>query len=120
VFVVGDICSLEQDGRRLPGVAQVAKQGGAHAARNVLRAMRGERLEPFRYRDLGSMATIGRGLAVVELGRLEVAGFAAWLLWLFVHIVSLIGFRNRLVVLIEWGWSFFTFQRGVRLITGGR
>lgn len=120
VFVAGDICALQQDGAWLPGVAQVAKQGGAHAARNVLRAIRGEPLQPFRYRDYGSMATIGRGSAVADIGPLEVSGFVAWLIWLFIHIVSLIGFRNRIAVMSEWAWSYITMQRRVRLITGGR
>lgn len=120
IFVAGDICALEQDGRPLPGVAQVAMQGGAHAARNVLRLIAGQPLEPFRYRDYGNMATIGRGSAVADIGRLETSGFFAWLLWLFIHIVSLIGFRNRVAVLGEWAWAYLTFQRRVRLITGGR
>ncbi len=120
VFVAGDICALQQDGEWLPGVAQVAKQGGAHAARNVLHAIRGEPLRPFRYRDYGSMATIGRGSAVADIGPLEVSGFVAWLIWLFIHIFWLIGFRNRIAVMSEWAWSYITMQRRVRLITGGR
>jgi NADH dehydrogenase len=120
VFVAGDICALEQDGRTLPGVAQVAMQGGAHAARNVLRAIEGRPLEPFRYRDYGNMATIGRGSAVADIWRFEASGLLAWLLWLFIHIVSLIGFRNRVAVLSEWAFAYLTFQRRVRLITGGR
>jgi NADH dehydrogenase len=120
VFVVGDICSLQQDGVPLPGVAQVAKQQGAHAARNVLRAIGGKPLEPFRYRDYGSMATIGRGSAVADIGSLRASGFLAWLIWLFIHIFWLIGFRNRLVVFGEWAWSYVTLQRRVRLITGER
>jgi NADH dehydrogenase len=119
VFVVGDVCAFEQEGRLLPGVAQVAKQEGVHAARNIARAMRGEAGTAFRYRDYGSMATIGRGSAVAVLGGRAVSGVVAWLLWLFVHILSLVGFRNRLAVLGEWGWSYLTFQRRVRLITGG-
>jgi NADH dehydrogenase len=118
IYVAGDICALDQDGCPLPGVAQVAKQQGAHAARNVLRAIRHEPLEPFRYRDYGSAATIGRGAAVVHMGRIRAAGPAAWLFWLFLHIFWLIGFRNRIAVLGEWAWSYFTFQRRVRLITG--
>jgi len=118
VFVVGDICSVEQDGHLLPGVAQVAKQEGAHAARNVLHAIRGERLELFRYRDYGTMATIGRGSAVADFGPVKASGFFAWLIWLFVHIFWLIGFRNRMVVIGEWAWAYVTFQRRVRLITG--
>jgi NADH dehydrogenase len=120
IFVAGDICALQQDGRWLPGVAQVAKQQGAHAARNVLRAIRGEGLTPFRYRDYGNAATIGRGAAVVEIGPVKASGTLAWLFWLFLHIFWLIGFRNRIAVLTEWAWSYLTFQRRVRLITGGR
>jgi NADH dehydrogenase len=120
IFVAGDICSLMQDGAPLPGVAQVAKQQGTHAARNIERALRGEPPQPFRYRDYGSMATIGRGSAVAEIGPVKASGLIAWLAWLFIHIVWLIGFRNRLAVLGEWAWAYATFQRRVRLITGGR
>jgi NADH dehydrogenase len=120
VFVAGDICAFHQDGKLLPGVAQVAKQEGAHAARNVLRAIKAERLAPFRYRDYGNMATIGRGSAVAEIGGLKASGWLAWLIWLFIHIFWLIGFRNRLSVFGEWAWSYITLQRRVRLITGGR
>jgi NADH dehydrogenase len=117
-FVVGDLCALEQDGAWLPGVAQVAKQGGTHAARNILRAMRGEPMMPFRYRDLGNMATIGRGAAIADIGPLHLHGFVAWLLWVMIHIFALIGFRNRVAVMSEWAWAFITLQRRVRLITG--
>jgi NADH dehydrogenase len=120
IFVAGDVCALQQDGKPLPGVAQVAMQQGRHAARNILRARAGQPLIPFRYRDYGNMATIGRGSAVADLRGLHVSGLPAWLLWLFVHITSLIGFRNRIAVLIEWAWAYLTFQRRVRLITGGR
>jgi len=118
IFVVGDVCALQQDGKLLPGVAQVAMQEGAHAARNVLRAAKGETLAAFRYRDYGTMAVIGRGSAVADIGPVETSGFLAWVFWLFLHIFWLIGFRNRLAVMIEWGWSYVTLQRGVRLITG--
>jgi NADH dehydrogenase len=120
IFVAGDVCALEQDGKLLPGVAQVAKQQGAHAAANILRAIRGEPLQPFRYRDYGSMATIGRGSAIAEIGKVRASGWFAWLLWLFVHLVSLIGFRSRVAVLGEWAWAYVTLQRRVRLITGER
>ena len=120
IFVAGDICALKQDGVPLPGVAQVAKQEGAHAARNVMRAIRGKPLEPFRYRDYGNMATIGRGSAVADIGPIKASGLFAWLIWLFIHIFWLIGFRNRIAVLSEWAWSYVTFQRRVRLITGTR
>ena len=120
IFVAGDICALQENGRWLPGVAQVAKQQGAHAARNVLRAIRGEALSPFDYRDYGNAATIGRGAAVVDIGPVKASGTLAWLFWLFLHIFWLIGFRNRIAVLTEWAWSYLTFQRRVRLITGAR
>ena len=118
IFVVGDVCALTQDGRVLPGVAQVAKQEGAHAARNVLRTIRGEAPAPFRYRDYGNMATIGRGSAVADIAPLRVSGLLAWLIWLFIHIFWLIGFRSRLAVMGEWAWAYLTFQRRARLITG--
>jgi len=120
IFVAGDICAFTQDGRQLPGVAQVAKQEGAHAAQNILRAIRGEPLQPFRYFDFGNVATIGRGAAVVDIGPVRASGFLAWVFWLFLHIFWLIGFRNRIVVLSEWAWAYITRQRRVRLITGER
>ena len=94
-------------------------QEGAHAARNILRAVeRRSRSLPFRYRDYGTMAIIGRGSAVADIGPVKTSGFLAWLFWLFLHIFWLIGFRNRLAVLGEWAWAYLTFQRRVRLITG--
>ena len=119
VFVIGDLAAfLHQGGRPLPGMAPVAIQMGRHAAGNILRAARGESTQPFRYRNQGMMATIGRHAAVVEIGAIRINGFVAWLLWLVIHIFFLIGFRNRLLVLIEWAWAYVTFNRGVRLITG--
>src|ERR1043166_1921434 len=120
IFVAGDICAFTQDGRQLPGVAQVAKQEGAHAAQNILRAIRGEPLQPFRHFDFGNVATIGRGAAVVDIGPVRASGFLAWVFWLFLHIFWLVGFRNRIVVLSEWAWAYITRQRRVRLITGER
>jgi NADH dehydrogenase len=120
IFVAGDVCALQQDGGWLPGVAQVAKQGGAHAARNVLRAIAGEPLQPFRYRDYGTLATIGRGSAVADIGPFKLSGLIAWLIWIFIHIFWLIGFRNRIAVMSEWAWAYVTMQRRVRLITGGQ
>jgi NADH dehydrogenase len=120
VFVVGDLCAFTQDGKLLPGVAQVAMQEGAHAARNVLHAVRNEPLEPFRYRDYGTMATIGRGSAVGDVFGIKISGFFGWLFWIFLHIFWLIGFRNRVIVMTEWAWSYVTLQRRVRLITGER
>lgn len=119
VFVVGDLAAFPApDGGLLPGIAPVAMQQGRAAARNLVRTLRGEPREPFRYRDKGSMATIGRWRAVAQLGGARFSGAVAWLLWLFIHILYLSGFRNRLVVFTEWAWSFFTWQRGARLITG--
>jgi NADH dehydrogenase len=118
IFVAGDICAFTQDGKLLPGVAQVAMQQGAHAARNVLRLIDGKPLEPFRYHDYGIMATIGRGSAVGDVFGFKISGFFAWLFWIFLHIFWLIGFRNRFVVMTEWAWAYVTFQRRVRLITG--
>jgi NADH dehydrogenase len=116
VFVVGDLSALEQDGKPVPGVAPAAIQMGRHAARNVLRATRGEPLRPFRYVDKGTLATIGRSAGVAVLGRVKLTGFVAWLAWLFIHIFFLIGFRNRFVVLFEWAWAYLTYERGARLI----
>ena len=118
VFVIGDLASLEQDGRPVPGVAPAAIQMGAHAARNVLRALRGEPLVPFRYRDKGSLATIGRKSGVADFGWLRLSGPVAWLAWLTVHIFFLIGFRNRFVVLFTWAWAYVTYDRSARLILG--
>lgn len=120
IFVAGDICSLKQDGVPLPGVAQVAMQEGRHAALNVLRTIRGEAPMPFRYRDYGIAAVIGRGSAVVSILGVKASGGLAWLFWIFLHIFWLIGFRNRVAVFGEWAWAYLTFQRRVRLITGER
>jgi NADH dehydrogenase len=121
VFVVGDAAAfLHQGGRLLPGVAQTAMQGAVHAAKNILRRVRGEPSVPFVYRNLGNMAIVGRGSAVADLPWARFAGFIGWLSWLFLHIVMLIGFRNRMVVLFEWAIAFLTFQRGARLITEDR
>jgi NADH dehydrogenase len=117
IFVIGDLCAFVDNGAPLPGVAQVAMQEGAHAARNIQRTIRGEPLQPFHYRNYGIMATIGRGAAVGDIFGLKVSGFFAWLFWIFLHIFWLIGFRNRLAVMSEWAWAYVTFQRRVRLIT---
>jgi NADH:quinone reductase (non-electrogenic) len=119
VFVIGDLAAFHhQGGTPLPGMAPVAMQMGRHAARNILRALRGEAHRPFRYRDKGMMATIGRNSAIAQRGPLRFRGFVAWVVWLLVHIFSLIGFRNRVLVLFEWAWMYVTYNRGVRLITG--
>jgi NADH dehydrogenase len=119
VFAIGDMTTLDgPDGRPLPGVAQVAIQMGWHAARNIGRVLENQPLRPFVYRDLGNMATIGRASAIADFGTFRMTGFLAWLAWLFVHIFALIGFRNRLVVFVQWAWAYFTYQRAIRLITG--
>ena len=118
-FAIGDVCAfLQQTGAPLPGVAPVAIQQGRAAADNVLRRVGGQPTRPFRYRDKGSMATIGRAAAVAVVGRFKLSGLVAWLAWLLVHIMFLIGFRNRLLVLFEWAWAYVTWHRGARLITG--
>jgi NADH dehydrogenase len=116
VFVAGDLAHFEQDGAMVPGVAPAAMQMGRHVARNVQRLLRGEATQPFRYRDKGSLATIGRNSAVAQFGRVKLSGFLAWLAWLGVHIFFLIGFRNRLVVMSDWAVAYFTYQRHARLI----
>jgi NADH:quinone reductase (non-electrogenic) len=119
VFVIGDLASLAgADGRPLPGVAQVAIQMGAHAANNIIRATEGQPLRPFHYKNLGNLATIGRASAIADLPILQLKGYLGWLFWLFVHILKLIGFRNRLLVMIQWAWAYISYDRAVRLITG--
>jgi NADH dehydrogenase len=118
-FVIGDLASIEQDGQPVPGVAPAAMQMGDHAAANVARALRGEPLAPFRYRDKGSLATIGRRRGVAMVGRLRLSGLVAWLAWLGIHIFFLIGFRSRLMVLFDWFWAYVTYDRSARLIVGG-
>lgn len=116
VQVVGDLAALRSEGRPVPGVAPAAIQMGQHAGRNVVRALGGKPAEPFRYRDKGSMATLGRKSAVALLGKLKLSGLLAWLAWLLIHIFFLIGFRNRFVVLFDWAWAYLTYQRGARVI----
>jgi NADH dehydrogenase len=118
VFVVGDAAAFpHQTGKPLPGVAQVAMQGAAQAARNVLRLVENQPTRSFQYHDKGSMAIIGRGSAIADFGWTSFSGVVAWFAWLFIHIFMLIGFRNRLAVLLQWGTAYVTFQRSVRLIT---
>ena len=118
VQVIGDLANFaHQTGEPLPGVSPVAMQQGRHAARNILRMIRGEKPKPFRYFDKGSMATIGRNKAVADLKFFHLSGFLAWLAWLFVHIIFLVGFRNRVLVLIQWAWAYLSFDKGARLIT---
>lgn len=135
VFVIGDLAHFEEraepqgqetaegaadaaTGKPLPGVAQVAIQGGRHVAAMIRADLAGRARKPFRYRDLGSLATIGRYAAVADFGRLRFGGYFAWLVWVFVHILNLIGFRNRVLVMIQWAWAWLTYHRGIRLITG--
>ena len=117
MYVIGDLAHVEIDGALVPGVAPAAMQQGRHVAENIRRTLRGQPRLPFRYVDKGMLATIGRGAAVAKIGRIKASGFIAWMLWLFVHIFFLIGFRNRVVVMIQWAWLYFTFDRGARLIT---
>jgi NADH dehydrogenase len=118
-FVAGDLAALSgPDGKQYPGVAQVAMQQGRTAARNILRLVEGNPTEPFRYKDLGNMATIGRNRAVADIRGIKLSGLIAWAAWLFIHIINLIGFRNRFIVMWHWVWGYFTFHRRVRLITG--
>ena len=119
VFVIGDLAAFEQDGVMVPGVSPAAIQEGRHTARNIERAIEGHPLVPFRYFDKGSFAVIGRGAAIGQVRKwLRVSGPIAWLAWLFIHIFYLIGFRNRVAVLLGWAYSYLTFRRAVRLITG--
>ncbi|HUG91540.1 MAG TPA: NAD(P)/FAD-dependent oxidoreductase [Planctomycetaceae bacterium] len=119
IFVIGDMARvLDASGRPLPGVAPVAIQQGRYVARLIRRRLRGQASPPFRYRNFGVLATIGRFAAVADFGRVQLGGFAAWVLWLFVHLMKLVSFQNRLLVFIQWGWSFATFKRAARLITG--
>jgi NADH dehydrogenase len=116
-FVIGDLAHIEIDGALVPGVAPAAMQQGRQTAVNIARSLRGQPHQPFRYRDKGMLATIGRGAAVAKIGPIKASGHLAWLLWLFIHIYFLIGFRNRLIVMIHWAWLYATFDRGARLIT---
>jgi NADH dehydrogenase len=117
IFVIGDLAIVRQDGKQVPAVAPAAMQMGTAAARNIRHDLRGEPRVSFRYRNKGDLATIGRHKAIADFGRFHVTGRLAWWLWLFVHIMYLVGFRNRLSVLLQWAYAYFTYQRGVRLIT---
>jgi len=119
VFVIGDLASLQHaDGKMLPGVAPVAMQEGKCVARQIAADLDGNPRQDFHYVDKGSLATIGRAAAVAQFGKLHISGFIAWLSWLFIHIFFLIGFRNRVVVMFQWAWSYLTYARSARLITG--
>jgi NADH dehydrogenase len=120
VFVLGDLAAAQMpDGSWVPGVAPAAIQAGQHTGKNLLRALEGQPLRPFRYHDKGSLATIGRAAAVADFGgKKKFGGFAAWFAWLAIHLFFLIGFRNRFLVITQWAWAYLTYQRGARLITG--
>ncbi len=118
LFVIGDLAYLEQDGHPLPGVAPVAMQQGFYAAKAIEARLRGKTPAPFHYHDKGSLAVIGRKSAIAEIGRFRLHGYIAWLLWLFVHLMYIVEFSNRLIIFIRWGIQYVTFSRGARLITG--
>ena len=119
VFVIGDLATLkDKHGNLLPGVAPVAMQEGRAVADTIARDLEHKPRKDFHYFDKGNLATIGRAAAVAQIRKLHISGYFAWLAWLFVHIFFLIGFRNRIIVLIQWAWSYITYERGARLITG--
>ncbi|WP_130617485.1 NAD(P)/FAD-dependent oxidoreductase [Dyella amyloliquefaciens] len=119
VFVIGDLASVTQpNGKPVPGVAPAAKQMGRYVAATLKARWQGKPVQPFRYRDDGSLATIGRMAAVAQFGRLKLSGLLAWWVWLIAHIAFLIGFRNRLVVMLDWAWAYWTYQRHARIVTG--
>jgi len=116
VYAVGDIVHFEQNGRVLPGLAPVAMQQGKHVAKTILKREAGKPYKPFKYRDKGQLATIGRSKAIAEIKRFKVSGTFAWITWLFVHVLYLTGFKNRMLVMLQWAWSYFTFKKGARII----
>ena len=119
IFVLGDMANYShQDGKPLPGVAPVAIQQGRFVAKLINARLRGRPLPTFHYRDRGNLATIGRSAAVADFGKLHFSGFFAWVLWLVIHLMNLVSFRNRLLVFVQWGWNYFTYDRSARLITG--
>jgi NADH dehydrogenase len=120
IFVIGDLAAVEQDGQPLPGVAPVAMQQGRYAAKAIEARLKGRVMEPFHYFDKGSLAVIGRAAAVAQIGKLRLHGLIAWLVWLFVHLMYIVEFENRVLVFIQWGFQYLTYNRGSRLITGER
>ena len=119
IFVIGDLASYaHQGGRALPGIAPVAMQQGRYVARVIASRIKGKPIPRFHYRDHGSMAIVGHASAVADMGRLRFSGYFAWLAWLFVHLVNLIEFQNKILVLVQWGWYYFSRNRAARLITG--
>ena len=117
VLVIGDLAALPWYSPPVPGTAPAAKQMGRLAASNILARLAGRPPQPFRYKDYGALATIGRSAAVADLGAVQFSGFPAWLFWLFVHVYFLIGFRNRLMVMTDWAWAYLTFKRSARVIS---
>jgi len=118
ILVAGDLARVVQDGVQVPGVAPAAMQQGRYAARAIAARLSGQPMTPFRYRDKGSLATIGRNRAVAAIGRFRFSGYPAWLLWLFIHLLYIVEFESRVLIAIQWGFAYFTFNRGARLITG--
>ncbi len=120
IFVIGDLANFShQTGKPLPGVAQPAIQEGSYAAKIITQRLSGKQDAPaFHYRDKGNLATIGRGAAVADLNWLRLAGFPAWLIWVFIHLLYIVEFQNRLLILLQWGWLYLTWDRSARLITG--
>jgi NADH dehydrogenase len=118
ILVIGDLARIESDGKQVPGVAPAAMQQGRYAAGLIATRLSGKTPKPFHYLDKGNLATIGRNRAVAEIGKLHFSGYLAWLLWLFVHLLYIVEFESRILIAIQWAVSYFTFNRGARLITG--
>ncbi|HEX9744716.1 MAG TPA: NAD(P)/FAD-dependent oxidoreductase [bacterium] len=121
IFVIGDLAHVKDEkGEMLPGVAQPAMQGGRYAAKAILAGLTGEKIPPFKYKDIGTMATIGRNAAVCEIGIFKLSGLIAWFMWLFVHLMYILGYGNKLIIFVQWAWNYFTWARQARLITNIR
>jgi NADH dehydrogenase len=118
ILVIGDLAAFLQDGKQVPGVAPTAIQQGYYAAKLISNRVLGEKTRPFHYFDKGSLATIGRNQAVAQIGPLQFSGILAWLAWLFIHLLYIVEFENRLLIVVQWAYDYFTFNRGARLITG--
>lgn len=118
ILVAGDMAAMQQDGKQLPGVAPTAIQQGKYAAKLIGQRLRGEKAAPFHYFDKGSLATIGRNQAVAEIAKLQISGVLAWLTWVFVHLLYIVEFENRMLIVVQWAYDYFTWNRGARLITG--
>jgi NADH dehydrogenase len=118
ILVIGDLAAFIQDGKQLPGVAPTAIQQGQYAAKLIGNRLRDEKTKPFRYLDKGSLATIGRNAAVAQIGPFQFSGVLAWLAWLFIHLLYIVEFENRLLIAVQWAYDYFTYNRGARLITG--